>query len=119
MVFDCCHAASGTRSSERDDPRVRSVTLIPTAKDEFVDQDIWSGRSAAIPKQFQHAGLRSHILIAACSSTETSREANGHGLFSSALLRLLRTWSPDKLKYSEILKHMDVIPGCVAVSPVM
>ncbi|KAH9477069.1 hypothetical protein JR316_0010985 [Psilocybe cubensis] len=111
VVFDCCHAASGTRSSQSEDPQVRSVMLTPTTKDQLADHEIWGGRSITTPKQFQHMGLRSHVLIAACASTETCREIGGHGLFSSAFLRLLRTCSPDKLRYSDILKHMDVIPG--------
>ncbi|KDR74095.1 hypothetical protein GALMADRAFT_250859 [Galerina marginata CBS 339.88] len=112
VVFDCCHSASGTRGNE--DVRVRSIEIEPSSHDsESLDQDIWDvgSRAASIAPGFLHSGLRSHVLIAACSSSEFSVESTEHGNFSSAFLKLLRSVPPDKLRYRDILTHMDAIPS--------
>lgn len=54
-------------------------------------------------------GLQSHILIAACKSTELARELDGKGKFSNAFLRLLRSIGYQRLRYSDITKYLDEI----------
>ncbi|KAF8961631.1 caspase domain-containing protein [Flammula alnicola] len=113
VVFDCCHSASGTRGEDESTTiRVRSVELDSTVYQEDLDQDILvNSRGSHSPHGFLHSGLRSHMLIAACSSSELAQESDGHGNFSTAFLKLLRTTSPNELRYSDILTHMDQIPS--------
>ncbi|KAF8148655.1 hypothetical protein B0H34DRAFT_736447 [Crassisporium funariophilum] len=111
VVFDCCHSGSGTR---KDDERgIRSVELDLNITGNL-DQNIWghgTNRSASIPAKFTHSGLRSHVLLAACSSSEFAREEKGRGNFSTALLKLLRTVGPEQLRYFDILSRLDAIPS--------
>ncbi|KIM41992.1 hypothetical protein M413DRAFT_142447 [Hebeloma cylindrosporum] len=115
IVFDCCHSASGTRGNNKDglgSLAVRSVELEASVLDQDLDRDIWDfGRRSSSPSpDLLHGGLNSHVLIAACSASERATEADGRGSFSSAFLKLLRSISPDELRYRDILTHMDIIP---------
>ncbi|KAF8970608.1 caspase domain-containing protein [Flammula alnicola] len=113
VVFDCCHAASGTRGDEDE-----SSSLIRSGSEELdcsIYGDIYSSqedeRGAKPAPDTAHVGLNSHVLVAACSSAEYAKESNGRGSFSTAFLTLLRTTGPDKLRYSDILNDMDLIPN--------
>jgi len=54
------------------------------------------------------------MLISACSSGEDALEyTKGHGKLSTALLKLLDSTSPDKLRYRDILEKMEPIPPTV------
>ncbi|KAF8968687.1 hypothetical protein BDZ97DRAFT_323862 [Flammula alnicola] len=112
VVFDCCHAASGTRGGD-DDMITRSVELDSRPYPETLDQDIWDfgPRGSYVPSKFHHGGLGSHVLLAACGITEKANEYMGHGQFSVALLKLFSNVSLNKLRYSDILAHLDAIPG--------
>ncbi|KDR74065.1 hypothetical protein GALMADRAFT_250798 [Galerina marginata CBS 339.88] len=117
VVFDCCHAASGTRGPKENNLSTtlvltRSVELESTIPEDL-DQDIWdiSTRGMYVPPGYQHAGLNSHVLLAACGAGEKAKEVNGHGEFSTALLTLLRTTGPDTLRYRDILHKIDQIPS--------
>ncbi|PPQ91585.1 hypothetical protein CVT25_012528 [Psilocybe cyanescens] len=103
VIMDCCHSASGTRGSQNHEIRVRSIDLPPAAYNPDIDQDISQGS-----KDGRHwrAGLRSHILLAACASTEKAHEHQDGGLFSSALLDLFCTVPLDQLRYCDILPRM-------------
>ncbi|KAF8875731.1 caspase domain-containing protein [Gymnopilus junonius] len=111
VVLDCCHAASGTRGN--DDIRVRSIEIEPTVHHPEIDSDIpdIAARSLITTPGFSKRGLRSHVLLAACSSSESSMEANEHGYFSSALLNFLQLARPEEITYKEILTRIDNIPG--------
>ncbi|KAF9474968.1 hypothetical protein BDN70DRAFT_936259 [Pholiota conissans] len=102
VIFDCCHAASGTRSSQ-----ARSIE-IPDRVYSDLDSDIIDAelaRSAKGSSKFMHRGLGSHILLAACNPVELAIEGNGHGRFSAALLKLLNKVPAEQLCYSTILAH--------------
>ncbi|KDR85802.1 hypothetical protein GALMADRAFT_109268 [Galerina marginata CBS 339.88] len=113
VVFDCCHSYSATRGS--DSGRARSVLLNPTIHREDLDREIWGkGIKGSHPVfRFRFSGLRSHILIAACHSSELAREStsSGSGMFSLAFLKLLMSVPPYKLRYFEILTRMDQLSG--------
>jgi hypothetical protein len=49
------------------------------------------------------------MLISACNSKEEARENDGHGKFSTALLKVLDKTSPNKLRYRDILANMEPI----------
>ena len=79
-----------------------------------LDQKVWSdgggSRATEIAPGFARTGLRSHVLLAACGAMETARETGGRGVFTKALLTLLRRDGVEKLRYSDVLKRMDAIP---------
>jgi len=118
VVFDCCHSASGTRGSEDDSsPRVRSVLLGDLELDRNTDRDIWGchPRGTRPYAGFSHRGLKSHMLISACSSSEKAVEYEGRGRLSVALLKLFNIVSPHTLRYCDILANMDEIPELVSL----
>ncbi|KDR74092.1 hypothetical protein GALMADRAFT_141828 [Galerina marginata CBS 339.88] len=112
VILDCCNSASGTRGVN-DDVLVRSVELEDDVYNPEIDREtLYNGTRGSKPTaRFGQGGSKSHVLIAACGSAEQAIESNGHGNFSRAFLKLLRTISPDKLRYCDILKHMDPISG--------
>lgn len=55
--------------------------------------------------------LSSHVLLAACSATESAREMNGRGKFTVSLEAALKTVSPDQISYVELLDRLDNITG--------
>ena len=73
---------------------------------EGLDQDIWS----LFPRS---GGLQSHVLLSACSSSGPAWESNGRGVFTVALLELLKDSRMDKLRYCDIIMRMYIGPKCV------
>lgn len=118
VIFDCCSAGSGTRGLKGGnaindtDILARSAVLGKGAYNPEVDRDIiYNGsRSSKFCTKFRHGGLNSHIFIGACGASERAIESNGRGRFSTAFFKLLRTISPEKLRYCDILTHMDHVP---------
>ncbi|KAF8970617.1 caspase domain-containing protein [Flammula alnicola] len=120
VVFNCCHAASGRRVDEDESPSL--VRSVAAELDWSTYSDIFEGeeRAAQFSPETAHIGLNSHVLVTACSLTEYAKESNGRGNFSTAFLTLLRTTGPDKLRYRDISKHLDLIsnqnPQCEGVN---
>ncbi|KDR74101.1 hypothetical protein GALMADRAFT_602515 [Galerina marginata CBS 339.88] len=110
VIFDCCHAASGTRALS--DSRVRSVYLGSRIKGDL-DKDIWGKHSRVTlnPSKAMRGALTTHMLLAASSADQEARETNGSGHFTAALLKLFRTVPLDHLRYRDILSRMDQIKG--------
>ena len=81
---------------------VRSVELDSSIHTIGLDGDIQDER---VPRY----GLASHILLAASLPSESARESDGRGAFTTALLRLLREVPPYKLRYREILGKLGPI----------
>ena len=98
MIFDCCHAASGTRGDS-----VRSVELDSSIHTSALDIHIWDEHAP-------RCGLASHVLLAACRPSEVARENDGRGAFTTKLLQLLREVPPHELRYCDILDKIDWIP---------
>jgi hypothetical protein len=79
-----------------------------------LDRDVWidfesskgSERGTDVKVGFTHGGLRSHVLLAACSSQESAIEQKSRGLFTQGLLDVLTNSEIDKLTYAGILKRM-------------
>lgn len=119
MIFDRCHAASGTRADEYDPTLlVRSIELEEPLPPEL-DRDVWrtdsdlAPRGTAIAAGYGYTGLRSHVLLAACGSAEFAREQQGRGWFTKALLDVLYTVGADKLTYTDLMKRLPDLPGYV------
>ncbi|KAA1472305.1 hypothetical protein DENSPDRAFT_897123 [Dentipellis sp. KUC8613] len=115
VIFDCCHSGSGTRDHEFDPDRlVRGIeTNVKIPSD--LDKDIWSNSSgdrlAKIASGFSHSGLRSHVLLAACSAEETAKEEDKRGVFTKALLEALRMYGADKVTYKDLAQRIPLLPA--------
>jgi hypothetical protein len=59
---------------------------------------------------FLYGGLRSHILLAACGAKEKAKEEQGQGVFTKALLEILRTVSADTVTYTDLLRRIHALP---------
>ena len=68
---------------------------------EGLDQDVRS----LFPRS---GGLQSHVLLSACSSSGPAWESNGRGVFTVALLELLKHSRMDKLRYRDIIMRMEI-----------
>jgi hypothetical protein len=71
------------------------------------------GGGARGPGSAAGSYVESHVLLAACSATESAREEDGRGNFTKAFLALLQSEGVDKLTYSDVLTRMDAILGYV------
>ncbi|THU94293.1 hypothetical protein K435DRAFT_900628 [Dendrothele bispora CBS 962.96] len=112
-VFDSCHSGSGTRGDENSFA-VRSIDLPPhytipssTLSSNFLSE---SSRASSIAKGSENFGLLSHVLLSACLPEQEAKETQGSGVFTSALLTLLREYGVDKLTYKEVIAHLPVLP---------
>ncbi|KAF7348381.1 hypothetical protein MSAN_01792100 [Mycena sanguinolenta] len=108
VILDCCHSGSGTREHrlmrgiEFKDPEGRRIT-VPAD----YDRGIWKkffGRGAVVDYQYRHAGLSSHVLLAACGSKE---QAADDFSFTQALLEYLKTASLNALSYTALIRSID------------
>jgi len=81
-----------------------------------LDREIRStalARGSRPAKGFLAGALDTHVLLAACSSGEVAREYNKQGLFTAALLELLRKTPVHDLTYFEVLRRLTSIDGYV------
>ena len=101
--MDCCHSASGTRSSISSSDSVRWVPPPSNFRlQESIDQHVWSSF-------LTNGGLRSHVLLSACSSSGQAWESDGRGVFTVALLDLLKDSEIEKLRYCDIVMRMHIV----------
>ncbi|KAI0030583.1 hypothetical protein K488DRAFT_72058 [Vararia minispora EC-137] len=105
VIFDCCHSASGTRGS--DGPY--TVRGVPLHGYNETGDDVPTGaarnglRGVSNDGKFLHAGLSSHVLLAACGEEEEARERDGKGLFTHELIACLRQKGVDAFTYSDLI----------------
>jgi hypothetical protein len=119
VIMDSCHSGSSTRSDDSD-VRVRGFDLpsgyIPQLS---VDKDVLveGHRGMVTTPGSEKTGLASHVLLAACSADGPARETGGRGVFTQALLSLLR--DPDtrlhNVTYLDIMDRLPDLPGYVSV----
>ncbi|KAJ2924398.1 hypothetical protein H1R20_g12692, partial [Candolleomyces eurysporus] len=112
VVLDCCHSGGGTRELGID---LRSRTLAPLVDPEvtrrmFVEADEHPRRRPSTPSVRSPAWARATIdiyqpvLLAACQDTELAWEENERGLFTSAVMRVLRSEKGRSLTCSGLIK---------------
>ena len=109
VILDCCHSGSGTRT-DGDDPTfaVRGIDLPETytvAQDLLHDIEP-DARASGVAKGFETTGLLSHVLLSACKHGQEAGERDGRGVFTSALLNLLREKGVDKLTYKDVISSL-------------
>ncbi|KAK0440556.1 hypothetical protein EV421DRAFT_2036766 [Armillaria borealis] len=108
VIFDYCHSGSGTRTDE-DDPTfaVRGIDLpeaYTVAQDLLHDIEP-DARASVVAKGFEKTGLLSHVLLSG-QAEQTAMEKYGRGVFTSALLSLLREKGVDKRTYKDVIINL-------------
>ncbi|KAJ8079113.1 hypothetical protein PM082_013400 [Marasmius tenuissimus] len=116
VILDSCHSGSGTRDDERDKTfAVRGVELpstytIPAGIIEDELKAAGEQRDSNPAPGTEMAGLRSHVLLAACKHGQTSKERGGSGDFSSQLIPLLREDGLDQITYRDVINRLQPLP---------
>lgn len=85
VIADSCHSGSVTREVEefrQMQPRFTSGTTEPRPLETYLNGAYAQRPDLVIP-------TANHLLMAACERTERAWEANGHGQFTQALLKVL------------------------------
>ncbi|QRV99637.1 ICE-like protease (caspase) p20 domain protein [Ceratobasidium sp. AG-Ba] len=112
VILDCCYASGGTRSEGDAGLRTRSIESKDLPKlPHDIDKNIRESSSEAsrksiTPAGFAQSGERSHVSLTACGSREKAHEINGRGLFTSALLLVLKKLDINTLTYTELIQHI-------------
>lgn len=57
----------------------------------------------------------SHIHLAACGSHQRAMEAGGRGVFTVALLEVIRQWGVDKITYGDLIRALPPMSGSAQV----
>jgi len=100
---------------------MKIVDVLPANIDSEIigsgDPTLLLSREGNASADFEHKGLRSHMLIAACSHFESAKECYidldkiTRGQFTVALLALFRREGVDKLTYNDICSRLDPMTG--------
>ena len=121
MILDCCHSGSGTQNYKDPTELIRGINVGNVPSD--LDQDIWMGFEGSergtevVAASFPFSRFRSHVLLAACGTDESTIEQRGRGLFTQALLDAFMTFEIDKLTYTDLLQRMPHLSRWVQVEP--
>ncbi|KAK0205135.1 caspase domain-containing protein [Desarmillaria ectypa] len=112
VVLDCCHAAGINRGMQRPDARLRSRQILhPPQVSPNYDSTISSRRSRglSVTSGFSGSPWDSHIVLAACSRHQSAFEEDGQGIFTRALLKVMRRTPSRGLTYKSLI-HRLVMP---------
>ncbi|KAG9120958.1 hypothetical protein FRC07_003294 [Ceratobasidium sp. 392] len=115
LLFDCCHAGSGSRDDDVNEVPELTVDVNPDELAEL-DKELWSealdnpppeeedSRDVSThPQSFRYPSVTSHVLIASCHESQVSQEytmrgaAYPQGLFTTALIDALGECAEDKV----------------------
>ncbi|PBL03180.1 hypothetical protein ARMGADRAFT_6665 [Armillaria gallica] len=111
VVLDCCHAAGINRGLQHPDARLRSRRIIhPPQISPKCDSTISSRRSRGITSGFSGSSWDSHIVLAACSRHQPACEEDGQGIFTRALLKVMRRTSLRELTYKSLMHRLVMTP---------
>jgi hypothetical protein len=122
VIVDSCHAASATRWTEDSEFRVRSFdlptdrTLTASRSGGAIARSASQTMSSSPSSGWMTSDISSHVLLAATSLSQPAREQGESGVFTRALLKLLReNPGPNRLTYSEVIGRLPPLgEGCVA-----
>ncbi|KAK0451478.1 caspase domain-containing protein [Armillaria borealis] len=110
VVLDCCHAAGINRGLQHPDAQLRSRRILhPPQISPKCDSTISSRRSRGITSGFSGSSWDSHIVLAACSRHQFAWEEDGQGIFTRALLKVMRRTPSRRITYKSLM-HRLVMP---------
>ncbi|MEM7373880.1 MAG: caspase family protein [Bacteroidota bacterium] len=109
-IFDSCHSADNTRSSQASVsasfPQRRIATVMPKRKwSEFIFSDKFSQEELAAKGMATLLPQGRHVQMAACKDSEFAYENNNGGMFTDGLLKALRE-SSGKISYLDLLSKV-------------
>ena len=103
MLLDCCHSASLDRG-DKESGNIRQMSNPSPLEVDVLDL---SRDCGFVPGS---AGLdsESHVLLAACGKGEKAMERDGHGLFTTAILRSLSKFPIQTFSYRSLLDSLQL-----------
>ncbi|KAK0442694.1 caspase domain-containing protein [Desarmillaria tabescens] len=115
LILDCCHSAGLNRDPNG---RTRGLDKLLTVSAKC-DSDIVSLESQRSMRDTfsdvsseAHEGFctswDSHVLLAACSRSQSAMEKNNEGIFTSALLKAMKKVPVVGLTYKSLMDHLDI-----------
>ncbi|PBL03171.1 hypothetical protein ARMGADRAFT_6380 [Armillaria gallica] len=114
LILDCCHSAGINRGGD-DVPNTRSRQLFKPPKispdcDSTIRSFVPASQVVPITSGFSGTPWDSHILLAACSRLQTAKEVDGKGLFTHALLKVMRERhaARGELTYQSLMHYLDM-----------
>ncbi|KAK0214591.1 caspase domain-containing protein [Armillaria fumosa] len=119
VILDCCYSGSDTRY----DPTsaIRGIYLPETyavARD-LLDGIEFGAQGSDDAKGFEETAPSSHVLLSACRADQKAEEKDGHGVFTWALLSMLRKSDVAKLTYEDVITNLPFLrtqdPQCEGV----
>jgi len=94
LFFDCCHSNTSTRVlAPRRDYTERFIALDQDVKDAYRRKRA-TQRGRRRSNQHRNAGNMNHLLFSACRESQTAKESNGNGWFSTVATTLLNEGNP-------------------------
>ncbi|CAE6528256.1 unnamed protein product, partial [Rhizoctonia solani] len=121
VIFDSCHSASITRIGLGWKPRSISSFLFFPLPDDIdsellTEEPLISTRSLGTSQEgTEIRGMKSHVLLAACSSKGLAYEdldmVPHHGYFTTALLKTLRSVGSARLTYKSCIQRLPKLEG--------
>ncbi|KAK0451584.1 hypothetical protein EV421DRAFT_1044539 [Armillaria borealis] len=114
LILDCCHAAGINRGMQPADiPNARSRRILnPPRLSASGDSTMLSRGSSGVKVTSGFSGSLwdSHVLLAACNRRQSAWEVDGQGLFTRALLKIMRKNPINGLTYRSLM-HRLVMPA--------
>ncbi len=114
LILDCCHSA-GINRGGGDAPNTRSRQLFKPPKispdcDSTIRSFVPTSQVVPVASGFSGTPWDSHILLAACSRLQTAKEVDGKGLFTQALLKVMRerNVARGELTYKSLMHCLDM-----------
>ncbi|KAF9070088.1 caspase domain-containing protein [Rhodocollybia butyracea] len=113
VILDCCHSGSGTRKDETDPSYAMRGFELPKSYivPKSLLNEVAASRATAVAQGFEKTGIRSHVLLAACTHNQLAQERQGRGMFTSELLSLLKEKGVDKLSYNDVVMMLPDLPA--------
>ncbi|KAH6917593.1 caspase domain-containing protein [Coprinopsis sp. MPI-PUGE-AT-0042] len=112
VILDSCHSGSGTRKHRGDETLASRGVKLPSnySIPANVLRSELEDRGTFVAPGYEMAGLRSHVLLAACKQDQQAIERGGRGVFTSALVKLLEKDGIDKLTYQDVIARLPDLP---------
>lgn len=80
----------------------QNYSVLPNL-DHDIRRDLSGARTNQVVPDYEHCGMRSHVLLAACQAGQLSTERGGRGRFTSALLDVLSHYGTENVTYDGLL----------------
>ena len=104
MFLDCCHSA-GLNRGDDESGNIRQMSN-PSPLNEDIVPDLF--RDCGFVPESAGLDSESHVLLAACGKGQKAMEKDGHGLFTTAILRSLSKYPIQNFSYRSLLQSLEL-----------